>query len=510
MTLPSPQPKRRIAWLQQKSIPDVAPIIPHISLLIVVLIGLILPLPLLASPSLHPDEALYIHWGQLISSGQDPMLNSVPVDKPPLLLYILAQCFRFLGVSETVGRLPSLLAQAGTIALTFALGKRLYHHRIGLLAAVLVAVSPYHLLFAPTAFTDPLMTLFVMLACWLAVDDKPELAGLCLGLAAATKQQGVLFLPLVMGLIWLCQTRSNGKRLVALVRCLIIFFIALSIPLIWDANRTYETGFWLQSSQSYGGLALTIPHLLDRLSSFGALLYLMTDSPVLSLIFGGGVIILAVVGWWQRQSEGPYPVQAKADGLLFTFCLVFILLHALFTFQIWDRYLLGLLPLLGLLLSRVLHIPEMVLKSRQGWVTFIGLILVIVLMMRPVQTAISGDYPLGGDRGSYYGMAEVTTYLRGHAGANVTLYHRWLGTHWRYYLFRFPYDLRFWQTPEDLADQAEANATGTQYIGFPSWQSTTPTILALHDVGLGLKLIYRTYRPDSTPAIYLYQIVPIE
>jgi hypothetical protein len=83
-----------------------------------------------------------------------------------------------------------------------------------------------------------------------------------------------------------------------------------------------------------------------------------------------------------------------------------------------------------------------------------------------------------------------------------------LGAHWRFYLFGFPYDLRFWQTADDLAQQAGTNAAGKQFIAFPAWQSTTPARLALSEVGLRLVPVFRTFRPDGAPAATLYQIEP--
>jgi len=138
--------------------------------------------------------------------------------------------------------------------------------------------------------------------------------------------------------------------------------------------------------------------------------------------------------------------------------------------------------------------------------TIVAFSLVTGLMAEPIRLAVHSAYPLGGDHGAYTGASEVAAYLRGHVGANVTLYHRWLGAHWRVYLFNFPYDFRFWQSATDLVQQAGANAGGVQYIAFPAWQSTTPAQLALSDVGLTLVPVFKTIRPDGAPAIFLYKI----
>jgi len=44
----------------------------------------------LSDNRLHADEAWYGYWGLLIGRGVDPWLAHVPLDKPPLLPYLLA------------------------------------------------------------------------------------------------------------------------------------------------------------------------------------------------------------------------------------------------------------------------------------------------------------------------------------------------------------------------------------------------------------------------------------
>ncbi|MCB0182347.1 MAG: hypothetical protein KDI62_29250, partial [Anaerolineae bacterium] len=84
-----------------------------------VLVALLLPLNLLANQPLHHDEALYATWAVTLAAGDDPWLSATPIDKPPLFLLLVAGVFRLLGVTETVARLPSLLATAAIVMLTY-------------------------------------------------------------------------------------------------------------------------------------------------------------------------------------------------------------------------------------------------------------------------------------------------------------------------------------------------------------------------------------------------------
>ena len=501
-------------------------------------IAILLPLPLLPSP-LHHDEALYAGWAQLISSGIDPMLNTVPVDKPPLFIYTLALFFKIFGVGDVVARMPSLLAHTAILWLTFQVGKELYRPAVGIIAALLLALSPFAVLFAPTILTDPLMVALAMAALLAAVRGKSVWAGVWLSLAVATKQQGIFFLPLVLAFLILRPLPSppldrgrESPKVAGGGRKILPFTVALAIglalPLVWDANRAYRPGFWLQSSLSYGGVTLAGGNFGERLAGFLHLLEFATATPVLNIAFAAGLAALLATSRWRHN--------ARADWLLAGFSAGFVVLHAAFTFQIWDRYMLGLIPLLALLAAREVFIfsdfrssadshrwtqiklPKFIRenlwtsvdKNIKLWLS-IGVLAVVIGLLAPATVrATRGAYPIGGDHGAYYGVREVSAYLRGHAGANVTLYQRWLGAHWRYYLRGFPYYVRYWQSADELAGFAATNRDGVQYIAFPAWVSSTPAALALAESGLRLQPVFKTYHPDGSPGVFLYRIVGVD
>ena len=129
------------------------------------LAAVLLPLNLLVTQRFHHDEALYATWALKIASGENPLLYQTPIDKPPLFIYTVAGSLWLLGNTETAARLPSLLATCLSVGLTFWLGRKLYGNGVGLLAAWLMALSPFTLLFAPTAFTDPLLVMLMLAGC---------------------------------------------------------------------------------------------------------------------------------------------------------------------------------------------------------------------------------------------------------------------------------------------------------------------------------------------------------
>ena len=149
-------------------------------------LGVILRIiPWIANDPLHHDEALYGYWARLILSGRDPLLLTAWVDKPPLAIYALAASLKLFGVSELALRLPGLLVSLATLICTYGLADRLYGARVARWAMLLLVASPFAILFAPTAFTDPWLTLFMVAAAWAAIAGRAFWAGLAVGLAVA-------------------------------------------------------------------------------------------------------------------------------------------------------------------------------------------------------------------------------------------------------------------------------------------------------------------------------------
>jgi 4-amino-4-deoxy-L-arabinose transferase-like glycosyltransferase len=62
-------------------------------------------------------------------------------DKPPFFNWLVACSFLLLGFTEVAARLPAALLGTGTVLLTYMLGRRLFHARVGFLGAVILATS---------------------------------------------------------------------------------------------------------------------------------------------------------------------------------------------------------------------------------------------------------------------------------------------------------------------------------------------------------------------------------
>jgi hypothetical protein len=523
-----------------------------VALIAILFLGLALRLAPWGQNRFLEDEALYAAWGRQIATGADPMLDMEPVDKPPLHPYILALSFwlsaPFLSTGvgagqESAARLPSLLASMASIVLVYALalqlpspvpsspprGKGAGTEGAALLAALLLALSPFDILFASTAFTDPLMTAFVLAALLAATTDHLGAGGLLLGLAAATKQQGLFFLPLVVVTALLsprlpaATTSDNlGDRegkvrpvtgvLTRLRRIWaqrwVRFALALALVavgvLCWDAARAQRPGFLQQSLISYGRLAPAGPAaLVSRAAEWLRLAASFWVSPwfnALLLATIGAWFLGGLACWWRGPS--------RIDLAFGVFVVAFLLLHWLVSFQVWDRYLLGLVPLVALLAARAFvavgHGIRVALW-RRVYAVGLGLFLAVSLA-GPVVQAARSELPMGGDHGAYDGIEELANYMRTQAPAGSVLYDHWLGYHYRFYLFGAPLRIHWYPDLGDLAHDATVYRREPRYIAFPSWRDSAPDQTALAEAGIHLVPLFQTTRRDGTMSFRLYRL----
>jgi hypothetical protein len=486
------------------------------------------------------DEALYAYWGLQIAHGADPLLGQEPVDKPPLHPYTLALSFLLFGPSEAAARLPSLLASVAAIALTYALarelaapapaGKRWRAVQVGLLAALLVAFSPFDILFASTAFTDPLLTALVLGALLVSAKGRLGPAGVLAGLAIATKQHGLLYLPLVVALGVLANrrrlrlrqmgpnpappglaTQPRADRLVRAVAAqpwihFLLGFALVFVGLVaWELARPQEPGFWEQGLLSYGGLGLApAAELGDRLADWVGLVASLWVSPLANALLALILGLWFVGSWFSPRLSRP----GSPHTAILAFVIVYLGLHWALGFQVWDRYLLGLVPLLAILCAQATAMLARAMPSalwRAGLVPALTVLLLLGLG-QPVLASTNSQIPVGGDHGAYDGIADLADFLQEQAPAGSVLYHHWLGYHYRFYLYGAPLRQHWYPDPDDLAHDATVYRREPRYIAFPSWQDSAPARTALHSAGIQLVPVFQTMRRDGTVSFRLYRL----
>jgi hypothetical protein len=506
-------------------------------LVALLLLAWVLRLPPILENRFHADEALYAYWGLLIGRGQDPWLATVPVYKPPLLPYVVAGAQALFGSSEFAVRLPGLAAGLLTAALVAALSHALYRDRWAAMgAAAGVALSPFAILFSVTAFTDPLMLALGLGACVAAARGRSGWAGLLAGLAFATKQTGLAWMPLALGMSLMQSPNpkpqapeaqiSGRSHLTFLLRppssiirhwsFAIGFSLAAVLVVLWDGARVAQGAgsFWREGVTGYGGLRLIWSHeLWTRLRGWMGLAGYFFASPVVN----GALLVGLAPLVWGAATHGRCARAALVDLFLVSFALIYFLFHWLLAFPVWDRYLLPLVPVLALLLGRVLTLFASCLRSAVGRLSsavgrfsfFICHFSFVILLLSPACQAARSRYPIGGDHGAFDGVDGVAVFLRS-LPEGAVVYQHWLGWHYGVYLFDAPVYVAYWPTPAWLAQDVRAFGAGEpRYIAFPSWESPARVEWALAGVGYGLEPVLTTSRRDGTCSFTVYHIQPL-
>jgi hypothetical protein len=117
----------------------------------------------------NSDEAVYSGTAASLA-GNDVMRGMFPIFRAhPLFMQILLSFVMHGSVSDWSARAVTAVIGVGTVAATYGLGRRLYGHSAGLVAGLLLAVMPYHVIVSRQVLLDGLMTLCATLVLYCLV-----------------------------------------------------------------------------------------------------------------------------------------------------------------------------------------------------------------------------------------------------------------------------------------------------------------------------------------------------
>jgi 4-amino-4-deoxy-L-arabinose transferase-like glycosyltransferase len=470
----------------------------------------------------HPDEALYAYFARLIASGHDPMLAGVVVDKPPAAFYLTALSLLAIGPNELAARLPELAAGLVSVALLYALGRRLYEPATGGLAAWLLALSPFAILFSITAFVDPLLTAAALWALWAASAGRWRQMAVALAAGFALKQTVLLFVPLCLALALLVpplpsSLRAALRRLAAAVWPMLPALLAAAVLVFgWDALRHSSVAFWSQGyADNIPGRLVRANEVLPRGLAIINLLHYFTASTALNLIFVACLPLLLV---WNRSAPNR---AAAVDCVLAGYLLFYLAAYWLLAFNVWDRYLLPVLPIWLLLMARVLRLVAYSfqraayqwsrrVKTRDlGFRRTLGVALPAALLLLAGPGALlaaHSAYPIGGDHGAYDGIDGAAVFIRTLPPGSV-LYDHWLSWEWNYYLFGGPVYVSWFPSPDALASDLKSfGSSSPRYLAVPAWEGDSEVRAAAAQAGFDFIPLYTAHRRDGPTTIVVYQL----
>jgi hypothetical protein len=145
---------------------------------------------------LHTGRDQYGAWFPLV-------FRAIGDQREAMLPYLIVVSEEILGPTDLAVRLPTALAGIGFVAVIFLLGREMFSTRVGLVAAALLAISPWHVQISRLAFRAGLLPLTTTAGLWLFLLAlrRPRLmlpAGLVLGLGLHTYLAARLFVPLML------------------------------------------------------------------------------------------------------------------------------------------------------------------------------------------------------------------------------------------------------------------------------------------------------------------------
>jgi len=353
----------------------------------------------------NTDEAVYA--GQAAAIASDPTLKEIfPVFRahPLLFQFMLALVFHF-GVSDLAGRLVAVLIGLATVFVVYLLGKLLYGEKAGMLAALILALMPYHVVVTRQVLLDgPLVfcsTLTLYMLARFALTERPAWlysAGVGMGLTFLAKETGII----LMGAIYafLALSREIRIRILDIALATILTFLMI-VP--FPASLLLAGGTRSGKQYLVWQLFRRPNHTWD---------FYPTTVPV---AIGFLVIAAALLGLWFLRRQGTW-----RERLLVCWILVPVAF-----FQLWPtkgfQYLLPAAPAFAVLAGRALaHWPPtqvipplnryLSIASFNKLVTGIVAISLLIPSWRAIQPSTTGSYVAG--TGGVPGGREAGEWVR--------------------------------------------------------------------------------------------------
>lgn len=444
-----------------------------------------------------PDEAFFMTFARNAAVNGDWLLPG-PLDKPPLSIYFSALSMVAVSVTadagavlqldarqgEFAGRLPNALLAIMLTALMMRLAWRLYRCRwTAISAGLLAAISPFFLAYGASAFTDMSLLICSAAALYLALTGRWMLAGAALGLAFWCKQQALLFFPLIV-LIMLAR-RAGPKDW--LRPCLALGVVCAAL-LRWDGARP-EASIFLQAAVNNAPEAwLVAPsQWLERLGAWLERGVWLLGPP---LVTGGLLLGCAVVSLRQMGEGSAGAWRLSAERAMLVYIVAFFSLHIVLRFNLYERYLLLLMPSLCLLVA-----GQLARWPNEAWNGKVIRVAIAAALITSGLWSLSEGPTIGGDRGEQAGIDALAAHLNAKPVATV-IYDPWLGWELGYYLGQW-HDKRrvYYPTADALAAGALAlDEIGDRYLVAPLDQPHDEWLATLRAAGFGVSVDYERDR----------------
>jgi 4-amino-4-deoxy-L-arabinose transferase-like glycosyltransferase len=432
-------------------------------------------------PSLNWDEVSHGYNAySILKTGQDewgvkfPLIFCAFGDyKLPLYIYLTVMPIIFLGLTPLSIRLISIVSGVGLVLVAYLIGKKLAKSQwVGLLSALLAAVSPWGLFLSRVAVEANLGAFLFALGVWFLLSNQHLLTAFLWGLTLHTYNSARLLAPLLTLII--CWQLFRKKEVKKAASILVIFLLFL-LPVINQFLSQSGTArfFWVSlidqgaiNRINEARVASTLPPLLARLihnkgtyfMSHFLTNYISHFSPSF-LFFSGG---------------SHYQFSMPDFGLLFLVTAPFLLL-GLLTNRHWFLFIwffvafvpsaitrdsphvlrsILVLPLPMILTSLGLQKTNQYLKKKSlfgGKLLFTVFVLVVLISFGVWWRGYWQGYRLGYSWSWQYGYREIIDYVKENYDQYDKIFiSKTRGEPHIFFLFYWPWDPKSYQTDPNL------------------------------------------------------------
>jgi Dolichyl-phosphate-mannose-protein mannosyltransferase len=186
----------------------------------------------------NSDEAVYSGQGAAIAD--DPLSEFFPAFRAhPLLMQTIFSIGYRIGAGEIFARLVVAALGVLTVYVVYRLGDLIYNRKVGLVAALLMAVMPYHVIVTRQVLLDGPLTLFATVTLYMlarfALTQRPiwlYATGAAMGMTFLAKESGIVLIGSIYAFLALTpEVRFQPKVLARAAGVMLAFMAAFPISL---------------------------------------------------------------------------------------------------------------------------------------------------------------------------------------------------------------------------------------------------------------------------------------
>ncbi len=309
-------------------------------------LGLILPMYNLGGQSLSYDETFSVLVARLPWPRAWEVLAADGVHPP--LFYFIERLVLLLGHSEWVVRLPSALLGVLSIPLVYALAKRLGGEKVGALAGLLFAVSPFHLWYARDARMYALLA-FMAAAVMLLYDrylERPNLRRSTLFVLASAVAYLTHYFALFLPLVQLAHLALNLKAYARQFRIWVVLQLLAGLPFLG-----WLVAMYAHNPERYFGIGwIPAPTLMDLPYTLINLTvgYTQQDARFHWIALALGLGLIAAGVWAMRRRKEVWTLIVLWAFLPVTTTFLISLKRPVYV----DRFLILSLPAFSLMIAQ--------------------------------------------------------------------------------------------------------------------------------------------------------------